>query len=206
MKKFIYFAVIATAMVFATVACDKVNNDGVFNETTEITPTNEDKYRNMTLYEFIQSAETEDEINFFRNHKVIDNREIAMKIKDVYKSSATVEREMLVESAAKIKFTWGGTGCVNPIGGCIIIPIGRLVDNVIMKSSSEEESNASIIISQGKCIITANTDDNGLTIDGYFPIYEDLYVDENTTIKAGIYTANYDSELGKYTSVCVDTY
>jgi hypothetical protein len=206
MAKKLFIAVIVTAIVFATGACDKMNNDGFFHETTEITQTNEDKYRNMTLDEFIQSAETEDEINFFRNHNVIDNREIAMNIKDVYKSSTTAKNAMFVESAAKIKFRWGGTGCVNPIGGCIIIPIGKLVDNVTMKSASEEESNASIIISQGKCIITANTDDNGLTIDGYFPIYEDLYVDENTTIKAGIYTANYDAQLVKYTSVCVDTY
>lgn len=57
------------------------------------------------------------------------------------------------------------------------------------------------------------TDDNGLTYDGYFPIYSDLDIPievvnelglSNNKISAGIYRAYYDSTLNKYTGIVVD--
>lgn len=41
-----------------------------------------------------------------------------------------------------------------------------------------------------------STDDNGLTSDGYLPIFEDLYVEDGKVIKAGIYKAFRDEATG----------
>jgi len=60
------------------------------------------------------------------------------------------------------------------------------------------QANAEGYKIDNKYIIVPLTDDNGLTSDGYLPLYDDIAVDENTIIKAGIYRAYYDSTKKQY--------
>ena len=104
-------------------------------------------------------------------------------------------RSASAASKPKIRFRWfgvgGGSGCTKPLGICKII-------------RDSEEANAEAIITGNKYVIFPNSSDNGITSDGYLPIFEDLNVDENLTIKNGIYKAYYDYEQGKYTAVALD--
>jgi len=141
-----------------------------------------------TLAEFIREAETADEIAFFQNTGITNNTSI------VDQGIAYGQ----LSAKPKIKFRWhgkgGGEGCKKPLGVCIIIPIGLA------------EANAGLIIYNDTYIIIYDTysDDNGLTSDGYLPIMEDVYVDENITVAAGIYKANFDSSLNSYSAVGID--
>ncbi|HXJ98130.1 MAG TPA: hypothetical protein VNJ50_04740 [Gelidibacter sp.] len=133
-----------------------------------------------SLDEFIQNAETEGETIFFKTHEIIDNTKIC--------HNALSEIQLKVDKPkkpkAKVKFKWGGTGCVNAIGICVIIPL--LHEN--------EDGNANISIYDEKLILTLESEDNGLTSDGFLPIYEDIFVDDSTTIEAGIYKADIEAK------------
>jgi glycosyltransferase involved in cell wall biosynthesis len=102
----------------------------------------------------------------------------------------------------RFRFFWGGRGCSNPLGACVIIPL-----------INGEESNTDFIKLEDKAVILPKTDDNGLTYDGYFPVYSDLDIPievvnelglSKNKIMAGIYQAYYDSTLNKYTGIVVD--
>jgi hypothetical protein len=142
-----------------------------------------------SLEEFINSAETEEEINFFETTEITDNTSIVNEAFDT---------EQRLQAKPKVKFKWhgkGGTGgCVKPLGVCIIIPLGLA------------EANVDLMIYQNKYILVyeENQDDNGLTSDGYLPIMENVYVDENITILAGIYKANFNAERNEYSAVGID--
>lgn len=83
---------------------------------------------------------------------------------------------------------------MKPLGVCVIIPLGLA------------EANVDLMIYQNKYILVyeENTYDNGLTSDGYLPVMENVYVDENITILAGIYKANFNSERSEYSAVGID--
>lgn len=181
LKSKLIVAVMAIFGITAFMSCEKNELISSTVKETEFNGSNE----KMTLDEFIQSVETEDERRFFAKHNIIDNRKVASKVLNSAQLKAQKQKP-------RIKFKWGGSGCVNPIGICIIIPFG--VDN----------PNAEVVIADGKYVVFPKTNDNGITSDGYLPIYEDLYIDEATTIKAGIYMANYDEQLGKYTAIALD--
>lgn len=170
---------LAVLLTLSIVSCNK---DEVVEQQTPIIT----EKSNMSLNEFISTVESEEEKAFFENHEIIDNRVICEK---ALKNFSSLKAEV---AKPRIKFKWGGNGCVNPIGICLIIPIGAA------------EANAEAFVQDGKYIVVPSTDDNGITNDGYLPIYEDVYVDENTTVKAGIYTANYDSQSGKYSAIALD--
>lgn len=144
-------------------------------------------FSQMSLKEFAASVASEQEIAFFQNSEIIDNKKSVKK--------AIFEKIFLKSEASriKIKFKWGGSGCVNPIGICIIIPLPTSL-----------EENAEFIETDGKFVVFPLTDDNGITSDGYLPIFEDILIDENTTIKAGIYTAYFDEQENKYTAIALD--
>lgn len=142
-----------------------------------------------TLAEFIMEAETNEEIAFIQNTGITDNTSIV---------DQGIANGQQAQSKPKVKFRWsgkgGGKGCKKPLGVCIIIPIGLT------------EANADLIIYNDTYIILYDnySNDNGLTSDGYLPIMEDVYVDENITVAAGIYKANFDSTLNRYSAVGID--
>jgi len=171
-------SVILIAITLFTVSCDK-------KEIIDtILPTNESK---VSLAEFIKSAKSDEEISFFKNHKIIDNTTICEKVlKNISKTRSELNK-------AKFSFTWPASDCEKPLGICIILTF-----------LGDEIANTSVAVVDGKYIVIPSTEDNGLTTDGYLPVLRDLYVDENTTVKAGIYTANYDEAQGKYTAIALD--
>lgn len=179
MNKMFSFLGLAVVLNLSIVSCNK---DKIIEQQTPIVS----EKSNMSLNEFISTVESEEERAFFENHEIINNRMICEK---ALKNFSSLKTEA---AKPRIKFKWGGNDCVNPIGICLIIPIGHL------------EANAEAFVQDGKYIVIPSTEDNGITNDGYLPIYEDVYVDENTTVKAGIYTANYDSQTGKYSAVALD--
>lgn len=182
LKSKLIIAVMVMFGIAAFMSCEKEVTTNT-NKAVPTTSFGQDKL--LTLDEFIASVETDDERNFFKEHEIVDNRKVANKaIKyKVQLKPAT--------SKPKVRFRWGD-GCSRPIGICIIIPLGA------------NEANAEVVTVDGKYVIIPKTDDNGITDDGYLPIFEDLYVDETTTIKAGIYTAYYDEQQGKFTAVALD--
>lgn len=144
----------------------------------------------VSLAEFIQSLDCDEEIDFFNGKSIIDNTSV---VNEYYDSSINLKSES-INSRWEIKFAWGA-GCVNPIGICILIPL---------PTNQQEYANADVVIVDDKLVVMPMIEENGITTDGYLPIYEDLYVDENTKIKAGIYKAYYDEELKSYTAVALD--
>lgn len=154
-------------------------------------------FSQMSLKDFAAFVESEDEKVFFQKHGIIDNTKTAEKAifeKSILKSEA---------SGAWITFRWHGSGCVNPLGICIIIPAPWYTETKTT-NSYESERNASVYMVDGKYVIFPLTDENGVTKDGYLPIFDDIYVDENITIKAGIYKAYYDEFEEKYTAIALD--
>ena len=142
----------------------------------------------MSLNEFKNSLITPDEHYFFQNTNITDNTSVAKKL---IKEKTT--KKTLSEAKIKVKFKWGKS-CVRSIGVCLIIPI----DKKQSYSKQISTGNAEGYLFDNKYIIIPLTDDNGLTSDGYLPLYDDIAVDSSTTIKAGIYKAYYDSIQKKY--------
>jgi hypothetical protein len=167
---------------------DQVAPEGTSEVKNQQVTSKSNQQAKPTLAEFIREAETADEIAFFQNTGITDNTSI------VDQGIANGQQA----AKPKIKFRWhgkgAGEGCKKPLGVCIIIPIGLA------------EANADLIIYNNTYIIVYDqySDDNGLTSDGYLPIMEDIYVDENITVAAGIYKANFDSTLNRYSAVGID--
>jgi hypothetical protein len=185
LKSKLIIAVMVIFGITAFMSCEKTEYIGK-KPTNQTTQHNDDYYfdKQLSLEEFAESVETEEEKNFFTNSKIIDNTKIAEKALKSLKTINEVRKP-------HIRFRWG-KGCKRPIGICIIIPIGKL------------DANATAMIIDNKYVIIPNNEDNGITTDGYLPIIDDIYIDENTTIKAGIYLANYDTIQNKYNSIALD--
>jgi len=189
LKSKLIVAVMVMFGITAFMSCEKTK-EFIEPTTTQSQSQNDEYYfdKSLSLNDFIETLETKEEKEFFINNKITDNRKDGEKVLNSYQKLKSANEV----SRAKIKFKWGGSGCSRPLGICIIIPIGKL------------EANADALIKDGKYVIIPDNDDNGITTDGYLPIFEDIYVDENTTIKAGIYTVNYDEEQNKYSAVALD--
>lgn len=162
-------------------------SDGVEPDDALSTNNTYHQDKQLTLDEFIKSVSTDDERLFFEKHGIVDNRKtLTEKLHSRLRQDASM-------SKPKIQFKWGKGGCSQAVGICAIFTIGSI------------EANAEAITIGDQYIIVPDTEDNGLTLDGYLPISDDLYVDENTTIKAGIYAANYDESQNKFTAIVLDT-
>jgi len=177
LKGFMMMAFILGSLLF--MSCNK----GLPLIEEELKP----EFTKMTLAEFAAFVDTEEERVFFTENKIIDNKEIA--------KMALLERETnpkFLPISIQVKFRWW-FGCKFPLGICLIISFPyadfapaeyvKLSDHIVLFPLSEE---------------------NGLTTDGYLPIGEDIHIDENTIIKAGIYTAFFDEDLGEYTAIAID--
>jgi len=169
-------------MLFAFAGCQKENPSSKKDvQNIEIAG-------KMSLQEFENSVTTPEEKYFFQHTKITDNSSIAEKL---FNEKATTNT--LAAFPIKVKFKWG-KGCVRAIGICVIIPI----DKKQAYTQQTNSANAEGYKIDNKYIIVPLTDDNGLTSDGYLPLYDDIAVDENTIIKAGIYRAYYDSTKKQY--------
>ncbi len=170
---------ITTAIAVTVFSCDEniINNE--LNKKNGMT------YK-MSLDEFAKSVETDEEQQFFKTHAVIDYSEICAQAMQ----SVSNENDF-VKKRFKIKFRWF-VGCERAFGICLIIPIGVA------------DANASMFMYGGKCIIVPDSEeDNGLTNDGFLPVYCDIPVNDNFKIKEGIYASYYD-ENAKKSVVAVD--
>lgn len=182
-------------IIFLVFFTNCAKNDSEDTKPNSASKMSEDYFANSlqstkpSLEEFISSAETEEEIHFFETTEITDNTSIV---------NEAFESGQQLQAKPKVKFKWhgkGGTGgCVKPLGVCVIIPLGLA------------EANVDLMIYQNKYILVyeENTYDNGLTSDGYLPVMENVYVDENITILAGIYKANFNSERSEYSAVGID--
>lgn len=150
-----------------------------------------------SLKAFAKSMKSKEEISFFENNKIIDHTETFVTFKAVGGGS----------SKSGIRFRWSGYepgngGCNAPLGICLFF-----------RTTADSLSNATVSVFNKKLIIQPVSDDNGLTSDGYLPIFPDISLDPQTirelklsgsVVKAGIYTANYDATAKKYVAIVVD--
>lgn len=126
-----------------------------------------------------------------------------------YLSEKSKSRVSEAEAKPKIKFAWhgigGSAGCTKPLGICIILSASTNSDGSLTETDFE--------VYEGKLIISFSSDENGLTSDGYLPLFDDVEIDSETSaqlgltnekIAAGIYHAYYDEQASKYTAVVVD--
>lgn len=143
-------------------------------------------YSTMTLHDFIETVSSEEEVSFFKRHSIVDysNNNIKSLISPVQ------------DRNAKIKWRWGH-GCRIPLGVCLIIPIGILEESMTPNAHIQKMPDNKMMISQ-------LSSDNGLTEDGYLSVFEDIFVDEKTTIKEGIYKAHFDESTNSFDYVIVD--
>ena len=183
MTKTNFIATIAVALIAGIsifVACTKDENKNVSNTVTVNNNASFEKlYYNdrMTLNEFAFSMVSDEEIEFFQQNDSLDLSSeyfamlVAINTNDFY---GDVFR-------ARIKFKWGGDGCVSSYGLCAL--------NSIFEN---DEDNATIYIYNEKCIIVPDNEENGLTADLFLPVYEDVFINDMLSVKHGIYKACYD--------------
>lgn len=161
-------------------------------------------YKKPSLEEFKKYATSDGEKEFFRNNKIKNLNNSMKKFIDLSKSKRSSDpNEIFPVARPRFKLFWGGSGCVNPIGGCIIIPL----------VNTNDSSNVDLVKVDNNLIIFPTHVENGLTSDGYFPIYTDLDIPSEivnelnlsySKIKSGIYQAYYDSTQNKYSGVVVE--
>lgn len=163
-------------------SCDQ-QDTGAFTEDQGAPVLMQDK---PTLEEFMASVDSDEEKFFFAHTDITDLRSV---VTDAVNDGAELMQK------PQIKFKWhgkGGTGgCTKPLGICLIIPIGKLHANADLMMYNDTYI---LLFKEGQT-------DNGLTRDGYLPIMKDVYVDENTTIAAGIYKANFNEERQEFSAV-----
>ncbi|MBP6386316.1 MAG: hypothetical protein KA327_06795 [Pseudarcicella sp.] len=163
--------------------------------------------KKTTLEEFKKLADSEPEKLFFESHKIIDNTKllkfsqnarIGEFIEENNENTVTInspEEDGEERRRVKVNFRWAGRGCSNSVGICVMIPIGP---RRISFEDSKELNFPVIKIKDKIAYITPLTDDNGLTKDGYLPLYLDVSFD-NFTLKAGIYKAKFNEITRKFT-------
>jgi hypothetical protein len=172
MKKLL---LITMAIAVTMFSCDENIMKNELNEKDGLT------YK-MSLEEFAKSVETDEEKHFFKTHAVIDYSDICAQAMQ----SVSNENDF-VKKRFKIKFRWF-VGCERAFGICLIIPIGI----------ADVNANASMFMYGGKCIIVPDSEeDNGLTDDGFLPVFCDIPVNDNFKIKEGIYASYYDENAEK---------
>ncbi len=158
---------------------------------------NSDKSVKISLKEFSENVDTKVEKDFFLKNKVTNNTSIFQ--------SFLVNNTSGLISKPGFKFMWSGFkggGCNTPLGLC-----------VILRKYDESFSNALVSYYQNKLIIMPMKGENGLTNDGFLPIFSDVLIDSLTIkelkldykfIKSGIYKANFDDKQKRYVGVTVD--
>jgi len=140
-----------------------------------------------TLKEYIYSSNETSDMFFYEEHihNIIDNI-------DVVKSCLAEKKYEDMENA-KFYFKHGRNGCPLALGICIIFGVDM-----------NDDFNVHITMHQEKLLVFPIDEfDNGITSDGYFPIFED-YDWDGIILKAGIYKAYRDTN-GKR-GIAIDIY
>ncbi len=135
----------------------------------------------VSLDEFRFLVESEAEKEFFNRHEVIDN---------TYVLRTGEDDPIDPEAKPTVKFRWGGNGCSNPIGICFIL---REIE------TEDGDTQAGLRYTNDKLVILPTSSDNGLTTDGYVPVFDEVFIPDhlaqslampfNSTIRPGIYKA-----------------
>lgn len=196
MKNFSFYIVTVTLVLFVCFSCEKSDaiEPSVSNQSEVQKPGKNNTSKQLTnpsLQEFIDLVDTQEEIDFFENTEITDNTNIV---------SDAISTGQQLQTKPKVSLKWagkGGTGhgCKKPLGIC-----------VVFADPLPSEANVDLMIYQNKYILLYEEGqlDNGLTSDGYLPILENVYVDEDITILAGIYKANFDTDINEYNAVGID--
>lgn len=190
MKKFrILMGALALAMVAATViACSK---DKVTQQRTQTVQ--QTVYPNdLTLAEMIEAMSLEEGKAFFENQAIKDyTYACEMVMNDCVGDERAARPEFIFE------WHWAPNtdDCISNYPGiCLII-----------RNLFSCKSNATGYFEDGKLVIVPDGEENGFTADGYLVVGAPIQIQNDTIIvREGIYTAYYDEELGRYTSVAVD--
>ena len=191
MKKFKFFVgALALAVVAATIfACNKDKETQLGTTDLQQQAMNSNDY---TLAEMIDAMSWEDGKGFFENQPIKDYTDLCEM---VMKGCESEEKKPWLEFIFEWHWAPRTDDCISSYPGiCLII---RHIHSL--------ETNAMGRIEDGKLIIVPTGDENGFTADGYFAVGSPIQIQNDSIIvREGIYTAYYDEELGKYTSVAVD--
>lgn len=190
MKKFrILMGTLALAVVVATFfACNKEKKTQQRTQAVQQTADPND----LTLAEMIEAMSWEEGKAFFENQTIKDyTYACEMVMNDCIGDERAARPEFIFE------WHWAPntSDCISNYPGiCLII-----------RNLFSCESNARGYFEDGKLVIVPIGDENGFTADGYLAVGAPIQIQNDTIIvREGIYTAYYDEELGKYTSVAVD--
>ncbi len=181
-------ALALAVMTAAIIACSK-------EKTAQQELTNEQQSKNpndYTLAEMIEAMSWEEGKGFFENQPIKDYTDLCeMVMNDCEGAEKTSQIEIIFE------WHWAPKtdDCISKYPGvCLII-----------RNIFSYESNARGYFENGKLVIVPIGEENGFTADGYLAVGAPIQIQNDTIIvREGIYTAYYDEELGKYTSVAVD--
>ena len=190
MKKFriLLGAIALVAVAVAIIACSK-------EKTVQQELTNEQQPKNpndYTLAEMIEALSWEEGKGFFENQPIKDYTDLCEMVMNGCESE---EKRAWPEFIFEWHWAPKTDDCISAYPGiCIII-----------RFPHSQETNARGCMEDGKFIIVPTGEENGFTADGYFVVGTPIQIQNDSIIvREGIYTAYYDEELGKYTSVAVD--
>ncbi|NOQ71889.1 MAG: hypothetical protein GQ574_07805 [Crocinitomix sp.] len=195
-----------TALMVTFSSCSK-------EEVAETNQSEESNTTQLTLDEFIDARETQDERDFLNSHDPIDNRELTKRF--VFDSGDRA----IIWIPTNTNFRWD---CMICNGACSVgdpFPFPGDPFPFPFPWPTIETTSVSGVFDAGptglKLVIHPAPEEleSAFTADGFFPIYSDIFLDNEycdlvglphgSSIQAGVYTASTDIE-GAYSSVTVD--
>lgn len=166
----------------------------------------------MTLQEMANSMEDAEDIDFFNHTPITDHTERGNE-----EFMARVAAGEAWDATLIVKPTWhgkgnGSSGCKKFPGICIIIVFVAGEDQgaeMVQVECKAKDGRLFLYFPSGVASYF------GVTSDGYLPVGVDLPIPDDiltelgihhsaTEVKAGIYTANYNSGEGRYHGVVLD--
>ena len=149
---------------------------------------------NLSVYEYIKYYASAEEITFLQETPIIDNTPI---VRAFLNNRSIVEMQMAAEVDEKIRIIWGRhriPECETPIGVCVIIDLACPID-----------FNGILTPFHDKIILSPTISYHGSTFkEGYLPLFYDIRVNDDITLKAGIYKV-YPDNTNRY-CVAIDKY
>lgn len=181
----------ATALAVTTVAIVACSKEKTAQQETPAAQQMADP-QDYTLAEMIDAMSWEDGKAFFENQPIKDYTYVCEMVMN---DCEGVEKAPQTELIFEWHWAPNSSNCISTYPGiCLII-----------RNLFSSESNARGYFEDGKLVIVPIGEENGFTADGYLAVAAPIQIQNDTIIvREGIYTAYYDEELGKYTSVAVD--
>lgn len=198
-----YLALILGLIGFTS--CNKEKDEAV---------TNKQENNRTTLASFIEDRETTAERDFLMSAEIINNNEI-------------LERQIQQDRVRDIDWRQTNTDfrwdCIHCVGACEVrdpFPLPGDIEPFPFLWPGIDANSVSGVIDAGagglKLQLYPSPDELecAFTADGFFPIYENIYLtmvycdmmglEHGTYIESGVYAANYDAAAGAFTSVVLN--